>query len=151
MTLKPAVIKMTFVKWQPDWQKFGNVIFVQKVVVGLEALLFICVDIQRKFLLNAIFARKNTLIKTPWLTIFNSIRMKKHSSVHNAKKISKVIVTLKVTWSLIPTKNAIFVIVAVMDHILDRVLIDMSWNAIIILWDNVPDIVNLHEILLATF
>jgi hypothetical protein len=44
---------------------FGNVIFVQKVVAVLKTLPFICVNIQRKFLLNAVFARKNTLANTP--------------------------------------------------------------------------------------
>jgi hypothetical protein len=44
---------------------FGLVIFVPKLIDNSRILPFICVVIPRKFLSNAVFARKNTLAKRP--------------------------------------------------------------------------------------
>jgi hypothetical protein len=52
--------------------------------------------------------------------------MRNHSVVPNAIKKIKQVESLKITWSVIPRKNATFVNFAVMVHILKTVLIDTS-------------------------
>jgi hypothetical protein len=105
---------------------FGNVIFVYKLVKDLPTLSITCVDIQRKFLSNAIFARKNTFAKCPWPIILLPIQMKNRSVVPNAIKNLKEMVTLKVTCQSTLGNNVTFVNFAVMAHIVKGTLINTS-------------------------
>ncbi len=101
---------------------------------NLAILPFICVDTLKKFLLNAVFARKNTLINSHWHFTLLPIQMKKRSVVPNAIKNLNQVAILKVTWSLIPRNHVTFVNFAVMAHTLKLEPTNIFWNVVIILF-----------------